>query len=93
MATKIMYHLLMDDFSHLNQTLAKILTSLRTSRQLSKKKLAEMSGMERVYLIQLEKGEKRPTVNALFFLARAFGIKASEFIQMIVNFFAMISYR
>ena len=77
------FRLKMDDYPELNQTLAKILTLLRTTRQLSKKKLAELSGMERVYLIQLEKGEKRPTVNALFLLAKAFGIKASEFVKMI----------
>ena len=83
MSRKFRYHLKMDDYPELNQTLAKILTLLRTTRQLSKTKLAELSGMERVYLIQLEKGEKRPTVNALFLLAKAFGIKASEFVKMI----------
>ena len=67
----------------LNQAIAKILTTLRTTRQLSKKRLSELAGMERVYLIQLEKGEKRPTVNALFLLAKAFGIKASDFLKMV----------
>ena len=73
----------MDDYPKLNQAIAHILTSLRTSRQLSKKKLAELSGVERVYLIQLEKGVKRPTVNTLFILAKALGVKPSEFIRMI----------
>ena len=80
----------MQDYPHLNQALAGILTRLREQRGLSKKKLAELSGMERVYLIQLEKGEKRPTVNALFLLAEAFEIKASDFIKMVEDEISMI---
>lgn len=73
----------MKDFPLLNHAVANILIQLRTQRHLSKTRLAEMAGMERVYIIQLEKGEKRPTVNALFLLAQAFEIKASDFIRMI----------
>lgn len=68
----------MEDYPLLNQALARILKAKREELNLSKRKLAEAASLERVYLIQLEKGEKRPTVNALFFLSRALGMKASE---------------
>lgn len=55
----------------------------REELNLSKRKLAEMARLERVYLIQLEKGEKRPTVIALFFLSEALDMKPSDMLAAI----------
>lgn len=68
----------MEDYPLLNQALANVLKARREELNLSKRKLAEMARLERVYLIQLEKAEKRPTVNALFLLSEALGIKPSK---------------
>lgn len=73
----------MEDYPLLNQALARVLKAKREKLNLSKRKLAEAARLERVYLIQLEKGEKRPTVNALFFLSRALGMKASEMLAAV----------
>lgn len=73
----------MNDYPFLNQAIAAVLKSRREERKLSKRKLAELAHFERVYLIQLEKGEKRPTVNALFFISEALGMKPSEMLRLI----------
>lgn len=67
----------------LNQALASVLKSQREAKNLSKRKLAELAEFERVYLIQLEKGEKRPTVNALFLISEALSLKPSRFLEMV----------
>lgn len=73
----------MKDYPKLNQAIAYVLKAKREQLNLSKRKLAELAQLERVYLIQLEKGEKRPTVNALFYLSEALGMKASEMLRLV----------
>lgn len=73
----------MEDYPLLKQAFANVLKAKREERNLSKLRLAQMAGLERVYLIQLEKGDKRPTVNALFYLSTAFGLKPSEMLAMV----------
>lgn len=73
----------MEDYPLLKQAFASVLKAKREELKLSKLKLAQMAKLERVYLIQLEKGEKRPTVNALFYLSTAFGLRPSEMLAMV----------
>ncbi|MBD5607450.1 MAG: helix-turn-helix transcriptional regulator [Desulfovibrio sp.] len=73
----------MQDYPGLKDAIAVTLRKLREAENLSKRQMAEKALLERVYLIQLERGQKRPSVNALFYLSSALGIKASEMIQKI----------
>lgn len=73
----------MKDYPKLNQAIANVLKARREELNLSKRKLSELACLERVYLIQLEKGEKRPTVNAIFYISEALGMKPSETMKMI----------
>ena len=73
----------MEDYPLLKRAFANVLKAKREELNLSKLRLAQMAKLERVYLIQLEKGDKRPTVNALFYLSTAFGLKPSEMLSMV----------
>lgn len=73
----------MEDYPLLKRAFANVLKAKREELSLSKLKLAQMAKLERVYLIQLEKGDKRPTVNALFYLSEAVGLKPSEMLSIV----------
>ncbi len=73
----------MKEYPKLNEALANILRSRREELKLSKRKLAELAYLERAYVIQLEQGKKRPTLNALFYLSEALGIRTDELICLI----------
>ncbi|MBD5416130.1 MAG: helix-turn-helix transcriptional regulator [Desulfovibrio sp.] len=73
----------MEDYPLLKRAFANVLKAKREELSLSKLKLAQMAKLERVYLIQLEKGDKRPTVNALFYLSEAVGLKPSEMLALV----------
>lgn len=73
----------MKDYPMLNKVLASVLKSRREQLKISKRKLSELAQLERVYIIQLENGKKRPTVNALFYLSEALGMKPSEMLRLV----------
>ena len=73
----------MEDYPLLKRAFANVLKAKREELNLSKLRLAQMAKLERVYLIQLEKGYKRPTVNALFYLSEAFGLKPSKMLALV----------
>lgn len=73
----------MQDYPGLKDAIAITLRKLREAENLSKRQMAQKAFLERVYLIQLERGQKRPSVNALFYLSQALGIKPSQMLQMI----------
>ena len=53
----------------LNEIIAENLKRLRTERGLSLGRLAELSGVSKVMLSQVEKGESSPTINTLWKIA------------------------
>lgn len=71
----------MNDYPFLNAAIKNVLTRKREGLKLSKRKLAELAQLERVYIIQLEQGAKRPTLNAIFYLCNALQISPNEFIK------------
>ena len=73
----------MEKYPLLNEAIANILRERRESLGLSKRKLAELAWLERVYIIQLEQGKKQPTLNALFFLSEALGLQPSCFVKLV----------
>lgn len=73
----------MEDFPHLTEAISHVLTRLREDAGLSKRRLAMISNLDRVYLLQVEQGKYRPTLNFIFLLARAFGMPAGELVARI----------
>lgn len=73
----------MEDYPFLMQAIANVLTRLRTDAGFSKRKLATICGIDRVYLLQVEQGKYRPTINFMFLLAKGLGITVTELINCI----------
>lgn len=73
----------MEDFPHLTEAISRVLTRLREDAGLSKRRLAMISNLDRVYLLQVEQGKYRPTLNFIFLLARALGMPAGELVARI----------
>ena len=67
----------------LERLFGRILQKLRTERGLSQEKLGFESNYHRTYISQLERGQKNPSLKAIFRLARVLGIRPSEMIQKI----------
>jgi transcriptional regulator with XRE-family HTH domain len=60
---------------NLNEIIASNLKRLRTERKLSLSKLAELSGVSKVMIGQIERGESNPTINTIWKIAN--GLKVS----------------
>jgi len=73
----------MEKYPRLSEAIANVLRKRREALGLSKRKLAETAWLERVYIIQLEQGAKQPTLNALFYLSEALGLRPSVFVQLV----------
>lgn len=61
----------------------KVLKNLRTNKNISQEKLAELCNLDRTYISLLERGLRQPTLTTLFKISNALEIKASEFIKII----------
>ena len=72
----------MEDYPKLTEAVANVLTRLREDAGLSKRKLALLT-IDRVYLLQIEQKKYRPTLNAIFLLAQAFGISPGYMVTLI----------
>ncbi|MCD7984621.1 MAG: helix-turn-helix domain-containing protein [Desulfovibrio sp.] len=73
----------MEDFPHLTQAMTTVVARLRKQAGLSQQKMAELSSIARVYLLQLEQGKFRPTLNSIFYLARGLGIPPEYLVELI----------
>ncbi len=67
----------------LERLFGQILRELRTERGLSQEELGFESNYHRTYISQLERGQKNPSLKAIFRLARVLGIRPSEMIRRI----------
>ena len=73
----------MQDYPYLAGATSRVITRLREEAGLSKRKLAELAKVDRVYLLQIEQGKYRPTLNFIFHLAGALGMPATELVRHI----------
>lgn len=67
----------------INQAIATTIIRHRQSVSLSQEKLADLVGIHRTYVSQIERGLKSPTLQVLFKLSSAFKIPTSQLIQEI----------
>ena len=73
----------MENFPFLNEAMSQVIVRLRKKAGYSQQKLAEISSITRVYLLQLEQGKFRPTLNSIFFLAKGLDIPPEQFVELI----------
>ncbi len=66
---------------NLNETIAGNLKRLRTERGLSLGKLAELCGVSKMMLCQIEKGESNPTINTLWKIAGGLQVSYTKLID------------
>jgi XRE family transcriptional regulator, regulator of sulfur utilization len=69
----------------LNEVIAFNLRLLRTERNLSLGQLAEQSGVSKVMLSQMEKGESNPTINTIWKIANGLKVPYSRLIDEVKN--------
>jgi len=65
------------------QAFGQILRQLRQKRGLSQEELALESGYHRTYISQLERGQKNPSLQTIFQLAKALNMEPSEIIERV----------
>jgi transcriptional regulator with XRE-family HTH domain len=69
--------------SKLDQMLGLEIQHRRTEKCWSQEYLAEMTGLHRTYISQLERGLKSPSVRVLSHITNALGVTMSEFIRVV----------
>ncbi|MBD2298487.1 helix-turn-helix domain-containing protein [Nostoc sp. FACHB-190] len=69
--------------SQLDQILGRELQRRRINQGWSQEYLAEVTGLHRTYISQLERGLKSPSVRVLSHITKALDIKMSEFLQAV----------
>lgn len=69
--------------SRLNRILGLEIQRRRVEQGWSQEYLAEVTGLHRTYISQLERGLKSPSVRVLSHITNALGISMSEFLQVV----------
>lgn len=77
------YVFVMNNYPYLTEAVRSVLVRLRKEAGLSQQKLANLSSVARVYILQLEQGKFRPTLNSIFFLARGLGMSPARLVALI----------
>lgn len=73
----------MKEYPYLSQALGNTIEALRKDRKMTKSALAEFAWLERRYLLEIEQGDKRPTVNAVYSICEALKISPPEFFRKV----------
>ena len=73
----------MENYPFLTEAVSHVIIRLRKQAGLSQQKLAELSSIARVYLLQLEQGRFRPTLNSVYFMAKGLGIEPHKLVELI----------
>lgn len=69
----------MREYPYLSEALGQVIEVYRKNSRMTKTALADFSGLERRYLLEIERGTKKPTVNAIYSICDAFGVSPVEF--------------
>jgi transcriptional regulator with XRE-family HTH domain len=70
-------------FSQLDKTLGIEIQRRRIANGWSQEYLAEITGLHRTYISQLERGLKSPSVRVLNHITNALGLTMSEFLHVV----------
>lgn len=74
-----------DKFDSIENLFGQILRELRIEKGISQEDLGFKSGYHRTYISLLERGQKNPSLQTIFRLAKALEISPSEIIRRIEN--------
>ncbi len=75
---------MMKIYPHLAKAIAITLESFRKEKGMNKSVLADFAGVERGYIRDMEKGNRKPTVNTIFCICQALGISPLDFFQRVM---------
>ena len=67
----------------INKAIAYILVKLRKDNKVSQEKLADAIDSHQVYISEIEKGKKIPSITILYNIAKFYNLKLSELIKLI----------
>ena len=67
----------------INMAVAQAIKEKRIENHLSQEKLADMIDSHQVYISEIEKGKKIPSIMILYNIAKSFGMTFTEFIGII----------
>ncbi|MGN0717220.1 helix-turn-helix domain-containing protein [Treponema berlinense] len=67
----------------INMAVAQAIKEKRIENHLSQEKLADMIDSHQVYISEIEKGKKIPSIMILYNIAKSFGMTLTEFIGII----------
>ena len=70
-------------FMEINMAVAQAIKEKRIENHLSQEKLADMIDSHQVYISEIEKGKKIPSIMILHNIAKSFGMTLTEFIGII----------
>ena len=73
----------MKEYPYLSRAIGNTIEVLRKDRKMTKSALAEFAWLERRYLLEIEQGDKRPTVNAVYSICEALKISPPEFFRKV----------
>lgn len=72
-------------YPHLAEAIALTLRFYREEKGMNKSILADFSGVERCYIRDIEKGQRKPTVNTIFCICQALEINPVDFFEKVVE--------
>lgn len=67
----------------MNMAVAQTIQELRKERRISQEKLADAIDSHQVYISEIEKGKKIPSITILNNMASVFGITLTQFVEII----------
>ena len=67
----------------MNEAIGQTIRELRVKNNLSQEKLADIINSHQVYISEIEKGKKLPSISILYNIARAFNMTLTEFVSLI----------
>lgn len=73
----------MKEYPYLSQVIGNTIEILRKDRGMTKSALAEFAWLERRYLLEIERGDKKPTVNAVYSICEALRVSPLDFFRKV----------
>ena len=73
----------MREYPYLSEAIAHVIEEYRKNMGMTKTALADFSSLERRYLLEIEKGAKKPTVNAVYSICEALNVSPVKFFAMV----------
>jgi transcriptional regulator with XRE-family HTH domain len=73
----------------LKEAFGKVLKRFRTTKDISQENLAFDAELNRTYISMLERGERLPSLDTIFKLAKALECKPSELVARVERYFRL----